>query len=46
MLVVLDKQWTLNVCSPEFGILAGIAPLTLEFMQKAPLKPKMGTLYG
>eukprot|EP00978_Attheya_sp_CCMP212_P036719 scaffold168627_cov82-Attheya_sp.AAC.1 len=34
------------VCSPEFRILARIAPLTLEFMQKAHLKLKMGTLYG
>jgi hypothetical protein len=33
------------ICSPEFGILAGMAPLTLEFMQKAPLKPRMGTIW-
>ena len=42
LLIVI--QCSDNMCSPEFGMLARIAPLTLEFMQKAPLKPKMDTL--
>ena len=40
--LLIAIQCSDNMCSPEFGMLARIAPLTLEFMQKAPLEPKNG----